>query len=168
MKKPYLKVTTDFTKDFNKIISKFKNDAVLVGIPAEKTYRELKEDEQPINNAALLAINVFGSPLQNIPARDVMSIGIRNARDDIANLFKAAAKAALTKGLPALSIYYNRVGLVASNSIKKAINSQEGIAPPAESTLAARRSAGFKGTKALIVTGQMRNAITYVINEGGN
>lgn len=157
---PTLEVTSDFTENFNKIVKQFKRDAVLVGIPEQDTER--KEDE-PINNATLLAINNFGSPANNIPARPVMEIGIRNAQDAIAEQFKWAAKMALSRGLDALPVYYNRLGIIASNSIKKAINAQDGIDPPSEATLAAREAAGFKGTKALIVTGQMRNAITYVV-----
>lgn len=164
MSKPYLKITSDFTKEFNDVVKKFRNDDILVGIPEQEAPRE---EGEPINNAALLAINEFGSPDQNIPARPVMAIGIRNAQAQIAQLFKDGAKAALSKGIAAISIYYNRIGIVASNSVKKAINAQEGFPGPAESTLAARKSKGFKGTKALVVTGQMRNAITYVIRGEG-
>jgi hypothetical protein len=166
MSKPTLKVTSDFTTKFNAIVKKFRNDEVLVGIPEEDNDRKTDEDEGPIGNAALLAINNFGSPMNNIPARPVMTIGIRNAQKDIAAQFKLAVQSVLSKGFEALDVYYERAGLIASNSIKKAINSQEGIAEPAEATLAARRARGFKGTKALIVTGQMRNAITYVLRGG--
>jgi len=158
--KPTLTVTEDFTSDFNKIISKFKRDDILVGIPEETTDR--KQDSM-INNATLLAINNFGSPINNIPARPVMEIGIRQAQPEIIAQFKKAAVDALSKGVSALSPAYNRIGIIASQSIKKVINSQEGIEAPSPATLDAREARGFKGTKALIVTGQMRNAITYVV-----
>lgn len=160
--KPTLEVTSDFTEDFNRIIKKFKRDDILVGIPEETTERR---DDAPINNATILALNNFGSPANNIPARPVMEIGIRNAQDDIAKEFKTAAQNALSQGVSALSPAYNRIGIIASNSIKKAINSQEGIKEPAESTLRDRKARGFKGTKALIATGQLRNSITYVVRE---
>lgn len=162
--KPTLKVTSDFTDQFNETVKAFKGEAVLVGIPATDTERKIGEgEEEPINNATLLAINNFGSPANNIPARPVMEIGIRAAQEQIAEEFKKAAQNALKRGLSALSVFYNRAGIIASTSIKKAINSQEDIDPPSDATLAARKAAGFKGTKALIVTGQMRNAITYVV-----
>lgn len=164
MSKPTLTVTSDFTDQFNDIINSFKNDSVLVGIPAEKTNRS---DNEPINNATILAINEFGSPMNNIPPRPVMAIGIRAAQDDIAKQFKLAVQNSLKNGLSALSVYYNRAGIIASNSVKKTINAQIDIAPPSEATLAARKSHGFSGTKALIVTAQLRNAITYVVQEGG-
>lgn len=160
--KPYLKVTSDFTQDLSKILKKFRNDKVLVGIPEEKDSRQSSDG---IGNAALLAINNFGSPANNIPARPVMQIGIRNARDEISEEFKRAAVEALSGGAAAVSRAYNRAGIIASTAIKKAINDQDGIEPPSDATLAARESRGFKGTKALIVTGQLRNAITYVVKE---
>jgi hypothetical protein len=162
--KPYMTVTEDFTEEFNKIVKGFKKDNVLVGIPADESQRQGGSDT--IGNAALLAINNFGSPAQNIPARPVMNIGIRNAQDEIAEQYKMAAQKVFTVGVEALNTYYERAGIIASNSIKKAINSQEGLEPLAESTLKSRKSAGFSGTKALIVTGQMRNAITYVVKKG--
>jgi len=162
-----LKVTADFTKKFNETISKFKGDAVLVGIPASTSDRSTVVDE-PINNATILAINEFGSPQNNIPPRPVMAIGIKAAQDQIAEQFKLAAKNVLSKGLQSLYLYYNRAGIIASNSIKKTINNQIGIAGPSEATLKIRESQGFKGTKSLIVTGQLRNSITYVVNESGN
>ena len=160
MSKPYLKVTSDFTKNVTDIVKKFKRDAILVGIPVDDATRK---DNEPINNATLLAINEFGSPMQNIPPRPVMAIGIKNAQDEIAEQFKQGAKLALTKGIAAISIIYNRVGIIASNAVKKAINAQEGCDPPSEATLKARASHGFAGTKALVVTGQMSNAINYVV-----
>lgn len=161
MSKPETKVTSDFTAQFNKIVKSFKSDAVLVGIPQEEASRE---GSSLINNATLLAINEFGSPLNNIPPRPVMKIGIKKAQGEIAEQFKFAAREALTQLSEApLNIYYNRAGLIASNSVKKVINAQEGIKSPAESTLKARKSKKFKGTKALIVTGQLRNSITYVV-----
>lgn len=164
MSKPTLKVTSDFTKQFNDIVKKFKNEDVLVGIPAADSERKSEQGSpQMITNAALLAINEFGSPLNNIPPRPVMKIGIKNAQEEIASQFETMTKNIFKTMGGSLDIYFNRIGIIASNSIKKAINSQEDIDPPSEATLAARAAKGFKGTKALIVTGQMRNAITYVL-----
>ena len=160
--KPTLTVTSDFTASFNETIRRFKNDDILVGIPEEKTDRK---ESSPINNATLLAICNFGSEKMGIPPWPVMAIGIRNARDEITAQFKRGAQEALTKGFAAISPAYNRVGIIASTSIKKVLNAQENVPEdkPAPSTLAARKSQGFKGKKYWIVTGQMRNAITYVV-----
>lgn len=163
MSKPTLTVNFDATKRFNDVIDSFRGDAVLVGIPEADTTRDKSKQDGPITNAALLAINNFGSPANNIPARPVMQIGIKNASEAIAEQFKKAAQNVLKDGPTALNLYCERAGIIASNSIKKAINDQDGIAPPSEETLALRKAQGFKGNKALVRTGQMRNAITYVV-----
>ena len=164
MAKPFLKVTSDFTKQFNNIIKSFKDEQVLVGIPREETERKPDPDEpSPITNAELLFINENGSPINNIPARPVMKIGLANARDAIAEQFKLCAQNILSKGPSAIEIYFNRAGFIASSSIKKAINEQDGIEHISFATALARLRKGFKGDKALIVTGQMRNAITHVV-----
>lgn len=171
MSKPTLKVTSDFTDKFNAIIKKFRHDAVLVGIPEEDDERKYAHEQ--IGNAALLAITEFGSPMNNIPPWPVMAIGIRNAQEEIAKEFKRAAQETITAvvrgalGTDILSNYYERAGIIASTAVKKAINAQEDAPDLASSTLASRRSAGFKGTSRGIVTGQMRNAITYVIRGEG-
>ncbi len=170
MSKVTLTVTSDFTKQFNDIVKKFRHDEVLVGIPEDTDARKEDVDtDVEIGNAALLAIINFGSPLNNIPPWPVMAIGIRNAQDRIADEFAKAAKATLTaalRGGSALEIlnrYYQRAGIIASTSVKVAINAQEDAPAIAEATLLARKSRGFKGTSRGIVTGQMRNAITYVL-----
>jgi hypothetical protein len=160
MKPPLMTVTTDFTKDFNDLIKRFRNEKVLVGIPEDKSSRR---DDSGITNAALLAINNFGSPANGIPPRPVMQIGIKNAQPEIAEQFKLAAQTVLSKGQGALDTYYERAGIIAANSIKKAINDQEGIAPLSPKTIAARKREGFQGEKALLRSAQLRNSITFVI-----
>ncbi len=165
MSKPTLKVTTDLTKQVNDIVKRFKRDSVLVGIPAEDNARS---QAGSIGNAALLAIANFGSAARNIPPWPIMSIGIREAQDEIATTFKDGAKKALSGGVAALSGVYTRAGIIASTSVKKVLNSQEGVPndKPSKATLAARKRFGFLGKKYWIVTGQMRNAITFVVKEG--
>ena len=171
--KPTLKVKVDNRKEFNRIIKRFEKDEILVGIPESKTERSETESGEPITNAAILAINHFGSEVNNIPPRPVLAIGIRNAQKEIAEQLSLAVKNGLRHGISATDTYYNRAGIIASNSCKKVINEQDGILPAAESTLKARkrpgfggRKNGFQGDKSLLVTGQMRNAITYVLKGG--
>lgn len=165
MSKPFLKVE-DFTGAFMNAVASLRQSETLVGIPEEEDNRQ--EDDGVIGNAALLFINNFGSPANNIPARPVMEIGIRNAQDAITEEMRKAAKEGLSKGGKAVTQYFDRVGIIASNSVKRAINDQIDIEPPADSTLKNRESRGFKGTKSLLVTGQMRNAITYVVVPAGS
>src|SRR5579872_980130 len=98
MSKPSLKVTSDFTKEFNETIKAFKKDAILIGIPEEEDSRE--DDE--FGNAAILAINHFGSEEAHIPPRPVLSTGIKNAQKPIAEQFRICARSVLSKGPAAL------------------------------------------------------------------
>lgn len=160
-------IEKDFTKQFNDVVKKFRKDSVLVGIPEDADERKNSDD---IGNAQLLAMLNFGSTLNNIPAWNVMGLGIRKAQDPISEQFKLAAKDTLTAALSGrggafdiLDRYYNRAGIIASTSVKKVINSQEDAPALKESTLMARKAMGFKGESRGVVTGQMRNAITYVV-----
>ena len=88
---PTLTITKDFTKEFNETIKRFRKDAVLVGIPEEKSNRE--DEDQEIGNAAILAINHFGSEEARIPPRPVLAIGIKNAQEKIAETIPASEPA---------------------------------------------------------------------------
>lgn len=159
MSKPTLDVE-DNTDEIMKVINSFKRDNVLIGIPDDGAERK---DGDPINNAALLFINNFGCEEAGIPPRPVMEIGIRAVQVRIADTYIAAVKAAFIKGVSSLNTYYQMVGMLASNSVKNVINNQIDIEGPAAATLKSRESKGFGGKKSLVVTGQMRNAITYVV-----
>lgn len=164
MKKPSFKITKDIVQGFNDAIEALKHKETLVGIPAEETSRTADENgKTPMNNATLLMIHENGSPAANIPERPVVKIGLWDSRPAVTEQFKKAAVAVLEKGQSALDQYLERAGIIASNQIKLTINNQIDIAPIAKSTLQARRDRGFMGTKALIVSGQLRNAITYVV-----
>jgi hypothetical protein len=157
---------------------------VLVGFPEENADRKEDADsKEPITNAALGYIHDNGAPDQNIPARPFMGPGIEAAREKIANKLGQIAKAVLKGGgADAVERGQHQVGIIASTSIKRAIN--EGIPPPlAESTLRSRvrRNSAKKGAlreldrrwddqapstefaKTLVETAQMRNAVSYAI-----
>lgn len=166
MSKPTMRVTEDFTNKFNEVILKLKKDKVLVGVPEAKNSRKDEESTEE-NNASLLALCTYGSAMENIPPWPVMTIGILDVNNEIADQFKFAAVKSLEQGTNAADTYYNRAGIIASTSIKKVINEQEDVPEgrPRPMTLALRKARGFKGTKYWLVTGQLRNSITYVIEE---
>lgn len=159
MSKPKLTVTKDGTQDLARSIANLAKAEVLVGVPDGDTGR----DDSGVSNATLLAICNFGSPANNIPPWPVMDIGIRAAQEQVTEQFKSAGKAALNGNDP--SKFLERAGIIASNSIKNVITAQIDVPPdkPEESTLDARKARGFKGTKYWLVTGQLRNSITYVV-----
>ena len=166
-----------FKTSFNSL---FKKD-VLVGVPRDTTERK---DDSEMNNATLAYIHDQGSPANNIPARPFMKPGVKNCETKVVKQFKTIAQNVLKGESSAIDLGLNRAGLVAQASIRGVIN--DGIAPPlADSTLKARirsgmgvkgataelasrdagNDAGMGLAKPLVLTGQLRNSINYVIRE---
>lgn len=164
MKAGELKVTFDGMKKFQEAMKVLAITDVYVGIPQEANSRETDEDEEFMNNATIGYIQENGSDLAGIPPRPHLVPGIKKVQKEIAAEFKAAAKKAF-ESPSAVIQHYNRAGMIAVSSVKKVITDQDGFTPLSESTIAARKEQGFNGTKALIRTGQYRNAITYVVGD---
>lgn len=144
---------------------------VLVGIPGEMDAREREpgEKSEPIGNAALGYIQENGSPAANIPPRPFLMPGVRSVREEIAGRFEGAARRALAGGNGNIEQTLNAVGLIAVTAVKKVFDAQgPGWEPLKPGTLAARRRQGFKGTKILLRSGQLRNAVTFVVRDASN
>ena len=148
-----------------KAMSTLEKNQVLVGIPAEKAPRtaaEAKKSGAKINNAAIGYIHNFGMPSKNIPQRQFLEPGIKNADDAISVRMAKAGQGALDGKEEEVLNNMNAVGVIAASSVKSKITAGPFV-PLGESTLAARRRRGRTGTKPLIDTGQLRNSISYVI-----
>ena len=117
----------------------------------------------PINNAQLLFIHTKGSPLRGIPARPVIEPALE-ATDNKASIseeLKQAAKAALDGRPQLMKQFLKRAGLDAQNRVKAwFLDPRNNWAPNKPSTIRRKGS-----DRVLIDTGQMRNAIVYVVTE---
>lgn len=163
MKAGDMKVVFDGTKNFQEAMKSLASSSVYVGIPSDESERQ-DDEEQTMNNASIGYINENGSDLANIPPRPHLVPGVQAVSKEVAEEFKKAAQQAFSNP-SAVTKYYTRAGIIASNSVKKKITDQEGFEELSEATIRARESEGFKGDKALIRTGQYRNAITYVVGD---
>lgn len=183
-----VEVTKDNVSKIFKSMAELTGKAVYVGIPEAEATRN---DEPEMNNARLGFIHEFGSPLANIPARPFLIPGVENVEKEAGAELGKAASAALTGDSKAADQYLNRAGIVATNEVKRVINSN--IPPPLKPrTIRDRwKSRGTKGRRdneklylemvangeepafaqnaagiiALINTGQLRNSITYVVKK---
>lgn len=158
-----MKITTDNVAKVLASIQELAGKQVMVGIPASKAERE-EGDTEPINNAQLGYIHEYGAPASNIPARPFLIPGVAHAQESINNHLQKAAKAAMNGDDEKVDVELNATGLIAQAGARNEINSGAFEALSA-STLAARRKRGRTGDKPLIDTGQLRNAITYVIRK---
>jgi len=160
---------------------------VLVGYPAESAARDPVDGKATnLTNAAIGYINENGDPDLNIPARPHLGPGIAKNLEGIeARLQKAARAATKAPGSNQADQLLHEVGAYAQAAVRKEI--MDGLEPPlADATLRARanrvnkksraakaarhelnaRSQGYTldgMVKPLIDSGQLRNAINYVI-----
>jgi len=168
MKAGDFKVTFDGTKKFQEAMKALAVSDVYVGIPEESDERQVdrmaESGEAEMNNASIGYINEYGSDIAGIPPRPHLVPGVKAVSKEVAEEFKQAAKKAFNDPSAVLK-HYTRAGIIASNSVKKIITDQEGFEAPSFFTLLQREREGFKGDKALIRTGQYRNAITFVVGD---
>ena len=160
---------------------------VMVGVPSSKADRR----DGKINSAQLAYIHDKGAPAAHIPARPFMEPGIKSVQAQVAEELAKAGPLALQGRLEAVEKALNRVGIIASQAIKAKIS--EGIPPPLAPSTIKGRIRRVKGKKRrqkiaaalaagvpesiqggqeglflpLVVTGAMRNAITYVLRKKG-
>jgi hypothetical protein len=161
-----LRVTKDNTPAVLAAIGMMTRKHVVVGVPASEDARRPEEDEDagPMGNAAVYYVQDNGSALANIPPRETLRPGVKDAAPRLANVLKQAAvqafsnKGALDRGLEA-------AGLVAQTAVRKRIVAGTDLEPLAESTIKSRRARGIESEKPLIRTAQMLNAITYEVRD---
>jgi hypothetical protein len=165
---------------------------VLVGVPAEQALRKPEPGEKGVvNNAFLAYIHENGCPAAHVPPRPFLKPSIEEAKYDITTRLLGIGRNALKGDTDAVDRGFHRLGLMVQNKVRAKINS--GIPPAlSDATLRARARRGKKGRKGaavelarradlpqpvssealtagitnakpLIDTGQLRNAIKYVI-----
>ncbi|MCC3717973.1 hypothetical protein LLP99_17005 [Rouxiella badensis] len=98
-----------------------------------------------------------------LPPRPFLHMGMAQSRDEVAELMKQAAVAALSGNADQAEVMLNRAGVVASQAAKQVITAGDQLTPLSERTLESRRSRGRNGTKPLYDTGQLLRSITYVV-----
>lgn len=155
-----MKITKDKVAQVLKGIRLLEEESIYVGVPEKNDERK----KGTITNAHLAAIQEFGWPKGNIPARPFLVPGVRDSEEKVAPHLRKAADAAMERKPSKVRQQYDAAGLIAQNVVRAIIN--RGINPPLKkSTIAARKRRGRMGTKPLIDTGQLRNSITYVIRK---
>ncbi|MBQ8091386.1 MAG: hypothetical protein IJ233_11650 [Pyramidobacter sp.] len=156
-----------------KRVEKAAKRKLLIGIPARSESRK----GETINNAALGYIHEIGAPDCGLPARPFLRPGVAKAKGAISAEMKRAieTEAAGENG----RVHLERAGMKAVSSVKKmfADNDWKPITQAAiESRLRRRGKTGEQLKKAaenypqpakpLVDTAQLRNSITYIVEEG--
>lgn len=153
-----VETTLDRVDEMLRSVTFLTDHKVMVGIPAANASRH----DGQINNAALGYIHEFGSPIHNIPPRPWLFPAVNAMQHEAAKRLEKAADLAFDGKKNDALHALNALGLWAQAEVKKHV--VEGpFAPLRPATLAARRRAGRRGTKPLLDTTQMFNAIGYVV-----
>lgn len=141
-------------------LKKLAKSEVYVGVPAKNAEREGKYNiKDTSNNAELLFILSHGSPLRHIPARPVLQPAIEDAKEDIGRALANASRAALNNDPAATKDALENAGMVAQNAAHNLFDDpRNGWAANAPLTIKLKGS-----NKPMVDTGQMRNAIVYVV-----
>ena len=134
---------------------------VRVGYIKDSTDRKETGD----TNAGLAYFHNFGAPKRNIPPRPYLEPALNKTREQCLNIMRAGMREALAGSADAERKTLVRCGTIIRDAAKEIIRNQEGFAPLSERTLIQRQQKKFKGTKALIHTGQLLNAITFEVKD---
>lgn len=180
MAKSGLQIKTDNLHGVLAGIAALESTRVMVGIPQDDDARKKTSDSEP-GNAALGYIHENGAPEVNIPARPWLVPPVEAANESIVQPgLRRAGELALEGRPEGVMRVYHAMGLRVQAAIRQYMGS--GISPPlAERTLRGRAARGRAGAAQelanrarglpastslavpLIDTGQLRNAVTYVI-----
>lgn len=160
----------------NKVIRSFGQLAftnVLVGIPQSEAERDEGENsKQPVTNAQLAYIHTHGSPVNNIPARPFIQPAVKDNIEVIRALQKQIVEASVEGKKDRVKKLNNRLGMLVAAKAKQYITHSGKLAPNSPYTIARKKAKAYhqknkriaaKEPKPLIDTGQMLNAITYVV-----
>lgn len=121
-----------------------------------------KGESKPITNLLIAQVQEFGSNYNNVPARPFLYPALDDCKPRIIKALNKAIQGVLN-GYNSMPPTLEVIGTMVRDRAKGRITQQVGFAPLSPWTLRARKRKGFKGTKALIITGQLRNAIQYKV-----
>ena len=132
-------------------------DKVFVGVPASSNTIH----EGGINMATLAAVHEFGSSKRNIPERSFLRSAIIEGKDKINAEVAKGVQAYLSQGKQIDLMFYDRIGLLASNLVKDKIH-RGPFVRLSDATVARR----IKNTdRPVNDTGALRQSITWVVRE---
>lgn len=159
---------SEFPANLIKSLTELTKSKVLVGVPRDTSVRENDKPGGKVNNALLAYIHDQGSPINNIPQREFLRPGIKNAQKEIEKYLRQAGLALMRKDRAAADRAFTAAGLAAQKSIRRKIQTGP-FAPLKPATVRARKRKhpGRLNTKIspLIDTGQLLASINFVVKK---
>lgn len=147
---------TKLLKDFDRI-AKTPPQFVKVGYIENV---KMNRRKTVVTNAMVAHVQEHGS--KNIPPRPFLLPALKSqAKEAEARIRRGLAREWIEPGSTAIGL--GQAGTLIRARAKKNIVDSVGMQPLAQATLKARERIGFEGTKPLVHTAQLLNAITYVV-----
>jgi hypothetical protein len=168
-----VKVTQDHLTAVSTAFRKLADRQVMVGVPSTRAGRDPEPGStEEVNNAEIAYWMEFGVPEENIPARPFLGPGIRAAQEKVIGRFKQAASLALSGQTSGAESALEAAGIAAVAAVQNQIRSGDFV-PLSPYTIEQRhrkrnRTKAWiaqhgQDDKPLIDTGQLIQAITYVV-----
>jgi len=134
--------------------------AVLVGVPAGA-----KEDDEASTPIAMLAaVHEFGAPSRHIPERPFLRPAITEGRPDFIRLNRANMRR-VARGRTTIKQALGELGELGKRKVQEKIKAGpfRALRP---ATIAARKRRSEGSSKPLIDTGNLRQSITWILDDG--
>jgi hypothetical protein len=147
-------------KELTRRLDAIRRQKVKVGILENKTARK----NELMTNSYIGYINENGSPENHIPARPFLRPAMLANQEFISSRLADGVEDEILGRKHGLRIALGEVGKTVRDSAKANIVNQVNFQSLSPKTLEYRAMEGFKGTKALIRTGQLLNSIHYKID----
>ena len=153
---------------------------VFIGIPQETNAAHEAEKGKIVTTADLLFIHSYGSGINRVPSRDVLETSLKYNKEQVAQLLSEAMEKATSGNISAVEMALKKAGMQAQNIARDWFtNPANNWAPNAPFTIEGgwmrnRKSGkafyakGKGSSRPLVDTGEMRKAITYVVDEKGS
>nr|DAV86204.1 MAG TPA: virion morphogenesis protein [Caudoviricetes sp.] len=144
-----------------KRFERFNRQGVSIGYIEAKS---LKRKDTPVTNLKIATWQTYGT--HTIPPRPYLKPALLTNEKRIHEILEQAlVDEGLSGKTGAVNKALNVVGMLVRDTAKQNIVDQRNFVPLAPATIAARKRQDFKGTKALIRTGALLNAIQYVVDK---
>ena len=154
------------------------NRSVLVGVPAESVEHKVSrgkkrtfvakasgetsiQTDKSVSMATIAAVHEFGSPEQGIPERSFLRGGIRRAAPKL-NAVNIDSLRKVLLGKMTIEQAIEKLGVVAAGEVKREFVVGT-FAPNKPATIARKGS-----SRPLIDTGNLRQAVTYIVEGASN
>lgn len=141
-----------------------KDNYLLIGIPQKKTTRE----NEAITNAELLFIHTNGSPINNVPARQVIEPALEDDMERLTSMLKDFANEAIEGNFEEAQKQLERTGMRAQNVCRNWFTNADNNWPENAPSVRERKiKKGSTEPRPLIDTGELRKSIIYVVVKDG-